>query len=228
MFILRVIVCIGIVGLLLAFGFIAADRSPFGNYDGVTFAQGNSGQNPMREMMRRMMRGLVPPPGMIPERLPDSGAQGAKLVARYCAQCHDLPSPQYKTADQWPTVFDRMLGRMEMMSGGGMMGRGMMGMGRMEAPTSSEARTLLRYLQEFAMREARSDELNAGNETDLRVFRVACSQCHVLPSPSLHSLQEWPAVVARMEGNIQLMNKRGITMEGRDAINRFLKTGAAK
>ena len=143
-------------------------------------------------------------------------------LTMHCAQCHDLPSPRYKTADQWPAVFDRMLGRMEMMRRGRMMHRG-----RVESPSASEAGILLEYLKEFGMRPAHHDELNSGNEIDRKVFRMACSQCHVLPSPSLHSLEDWPAVVARMEGNIQLMNKQGITAQGREAINRFLKANSA-
>lgn len=148
-------------------------------------------------------------------------------MPRYCAQCHDLPSPRYKTAVQWPAVFDRMLGRMEMMSGGGMMGRGGM-MGSINAPTASEARTLLGYLRDHAMREATTVELAVGNPSDREVFQAACSRCHALPSPSLHSPQDWPAVVARMEGNMQLMNKRAIAKGEREAIARYLKEGAPK
>jgi cytochrome c5 len=219
---------IGTIGVLVALGFFAFDRQPQpGNDSGVAFAQGSSSENPMRGMMRRMMQGLVPPPGMVPERLPDPGSAGARLLIRYCGQCHDLPSPQYKTAGQWPSVFDRMLGRMQMM-GGGMMGPGMMGMGRIDAPTDSEARTLLDYLQAHAMIEARPDELAGGDPADRRVFSATCSQCHVPPSPSLHAQQEWPAVVARMEGNMKLMGKPGIAMDEREAIVRFLQSASAK
>lgn len=226
---LRTIVLTGIGGLLVALGFLAFDgRQQPGNYSGVAFAQGNSGQNPMRDMMRRMMQGMVPPPGMTPERLPDSSSAGARLLTRYCEQCHDLPNPQYKSAAQWPSVFERMLSRMHMMGGGmmggGMMGPGMMGMGRIEAPTDSEARTLLDYLQSHAMIEAKPNELAGGNPSDHRVFSATCSQCHVPPSPSLHAPQEWPAVVARMEGNMSLMGKPGIAKDERDAIVRFLQS----
>jgi cytochrome c5 len=224
---LRVIVLIGMIGLLVPFGFPASDRQQHpDNCNGVAFAQGNSGENPMRNMMRRMMQGMVPPPGMVPERLPDSGSAGARLLVRFCEQCHDLPNPQYRTAGQWPSIFARMLGRMQMM-GGGMMGHGMMGMGRIEAPTDSEARTLLDYLQTHAMIEARPNELAGGSPADRRVFSATCSQCHVPPSPSLHVQQEWPVVVARMEGNMKLMGKPGIAKDERDAIVRFLRSGSA-
>ncbi len=228
----RIIAFIGIIGLLVALGFSASDWSPPGIHDRIALAQGDSSQNPMRDMMRRMMQEVVPPPGMAPERLPDSGSTGAKLLVRYCEQCHGLPSPLYKTSGQWPGVFDRMLGRMQTMSGGmmgrGMMGPGMMGMGRIAAPTDSEAHLLLDYLQKHAMIEAGSAELAGDNSAERGVFSATCTQCHVLPSPSLHTQQEWPAVVARMEGNMQLMGKPGIAADRWAAIVRFLQSASAK
>jgi hypothetical protein len=38
-------------------------------------------------------------------------------------------------------------------------------------------------------------------------FRLACNQCHVLPDPRRHTAREWPAVVQRMEQNMQWMNR---------------------
>ena len=38
-------------------------------------------------------------------------------------------------------------------------------------------------------------------------FKLACQQCHVLPDPQRHKASEWPAVVARMEKNMQWMNR---------------------
>ena len=232
---LRVIVFTGFVGLLVALGFMAADRSPSGNFDGVVLAQSNSGQNPMRQMMRDMMRqmmqGLVPPPGMTAERLPDSGSQGAQLVAQYCGQCHDLPSPVFHTAGEWPSVFERMLSRMEMMSGGmkggGMMSGGMMGMGRVEAPSTKEADALLTYLQDHGMRRASPQDLAKGDLEDRRIFLTECARCHALPSPSMHRAEEWLAVVARMQGNMALMKRPVINNEAREAIVRFLQQATA-
>ena len=198
---------------------------------GLVWAQGQASGNPMREMMRGMMRGLVPPPGMTAESLPGAESEGARLTVRFCAQCHDLPSPRYKTAAQWPDVFQRMNGRMRMMGGmmgGGMMGRGgMMGMmGGVEAPSEREAGTLLRYLQEYSMREATPDELATGPAAERAVFRGVCSQCHALPSPSLHPPEEWLAVMARMQINMQNMDRPRVTPEQREAIVRFLQAAS--
>ena len=38
-------------------------------------------------------------------------------------------------------------------------------------------------------------------------FRVACSQCHVLPDPKRHNAAEWRSVVARMQENMEWMNR---------------------
>jgi cytochrome c5 len=223
----RAIVWIGCVGFLVAFGFVASNRWSYEYADSVAFAQGNSSANPMRDMMRQMMQGVVPPSGMTPERLPDPSSAGAQLLVQYCEQCHDLPSPLYRTANQWPGVLDRMLGRMDMM-GRGMMGRGMMGMERIQAPSTSQARTLLEYLTHHAMIEATASELAAGSAQDRGVFSVTCAQCHALPSPSIHTQQEWRAVVARMEGNMQLMGKPGISAANRNAVVRFLQAASVK
>ena len=175
----------------------------------------------MREMMREMMRGAVPPPGMSPETLPEPDSEGAGLLLRYCVQCHDPPSPRYKTAGQWPEVFERMNARMRMMSRG-MMGGGMMGMHRMEAPNLSDARTLLAYLIRNSMTPARPEELAVGPPADRPVFGTACADCHALPSPRLHPPGEWPSVVARMDANRRQMDKPELTPEDRAAVLRFL------
>ena len=181
--------------------------------------------NPMQKMMRRMMQGLVPPPGMTPERLPDQESAGARLVARYCAQCHDLPSPRYKTAEQWPAAYERMLQRMHMMSGGMMGGGMMMGM-QIDAPDDSESHNLLAYLLAQGMREAKPEELAAGPSKERAVFREVCSTCHALPSPSLHAPEAWAAVVARMEGNMRLMNRPAVELQQREAILRVLQSAS--
>lgn len=179
----------------------------------------------MREMMREMMRGAVPPPGMTAERLPEPEAEGARLLLRYCEQCHDLPSPRYKTAAQWPEVFQRMTARMRRMSEG-MMREGMMGMRRMEAPGLAEARTLLAYLVRNAMKEARDEELQAATPADRATFRAECTPCHALPSPALHTPEEWPVVVARMLTNMQAMGKPKPAPEQLDAVLRALRAGS--
>lgn len=145
------------------------------------------------------------PPSVTPQRLPDPDSRGAALLSRYCAQCHHLPNPAMHHARQWPRIVDRMVQRMR--------GRGNMGplmeqmMGDVQAPDEEEVRHLKRYLSRHSQKA-----IDPGRYPDLasapgRMFRLACSQCHVLPDPSSHSAREWPEVVARMERNMAWMNR---------------------
>jgi len=180
-----------------------------------------------REHMREMMRGLVPPPGMTPAALPAPDSDGARLLVRYCTQCHDLPSPRYKTAEQWPLVLERMLARMEAMAPGGMMGRGMMGGAPVQVPPLDALNALLAYVQGNALQQVRPEELTAGERGDRVAYLTACTRCHAAPSPALHPPEAWAGIVARMQGNMALMNRPPLAPEERAAIVRFLQASAA-
>ncbi len=158
---------------------------------------------------------------ILPERLESSGlpqadTRGARLVALYCVQCHNLPNPAMHDARTWPKVVRRMVPRME---GRGNLGPLMADLMRapgageraMAAPTPDEELEIVRYLQRHAQRGfdpaaepeiARALERGAG-----RMFADACSQCHVLPDPSQHTAEEWPKVVERMRDNLEWMNR---------------------
>ena len=184
---------------------------------------GMTDQDKRKEMMQEMMSGRLPP-GLPPEDLPDPDSPGAKLLNRYCTQCHNLPSPLMKTAEEWPSVEARMINRMEMMSGTkgmmkGMMGRGMMDM---QAPSAEEEKELLAYLQRNALRPASVETLGPPDTPGLALFQKACSQCHALPDPGLHTADEWPGVVERMQKNMEIMGKPVITDEERDKIAGYL------
>lgn len=99
----------------------------------------------MKEMMKGMMGALLPP-GINPENLPDPQSTGAQLLAQYCTQCHELPGPGMHTAEEWPSVVDRMNQRMWMMSGQGMMRM----MHDIKTPTDNELQALVAYLQRHA------------------------------------------------------------------------------
>jgi len=95
---------VGVGGLLA----IRSDPMPMGG-------MGMMGQGGMKGMMKRMMGDQLPP-GIDAADLPDPQSRGARLMARYCTQCHDLPPPALHTSGEWPKVFARMDRRMEMMS----------------------------------------------------------------------------------------------------------------
>lgn len=170
----------------------------------------------MKEMMKNMM-GAQLPPGLDPEHLPDPRSSGAQLLARYCTQCHELPGPGLHTADEWPSVADRMNQRMRMMSGM---------MHDIDAPNNDEFRTLVAYLQQHAqipIDRARYMDLSAPAG---KLFEATCSQCHVLPDPKQHTANEWLGVVGRMTQNMKAMGKPLPDQATLETVIEFLQTHA--
>ncbi|MDT3679317.1 MAG: hypothetical protein ROZ64_10840 [Burkholderiaceae bacterium] len=156
------------------------------------------------------------PDRLRPSQLPQPDSRGARLVALYCVQCHNLPDPAMHDASRWPEVVRRMVPRME---GRGNLGPLMADLMRapgggeraMAAPGADEEREIVAYLQRHAQRSldlraepelAQALEHGAG-----RIFARACSQCHALPDPSQHTAEEWPKIVERMRDNLDWMNR---------------------
>ena len=83
------------------------------------------------------------PPAVGPAELPEPNSAGAKLVTRYCSQCHGLPSPKQHSASGWPLTVARMNMRMQWMS------RNNSSM-NIQAPTEDELSKLIAYLQKHA------------------------------------------------------------------------------
>jgi hypothetical protein len=155
--------------------------------------------SPYGPMLERIL-----PPTFEPRQLPEPGSPGARLVLEYCVQCHNLPNPAMHEPDKWPAVFERMVLRMK--------GKGNMGalmhdmMAGVSAPGVQEADALLAYLQKHAQRPL-DPRRTPVNRPEAQSFRLACQQCHVLPDPRRHTAAEWPAVVARMQKNMEWMNR---------------------
>jgi hypothetical protein len=126
---------IGLALLLIGIGGLLVVRSGPMSMGGM----GMMGQGTMKEMMKRMMEDQLPP-GIDETDLPEPKSRGARLLARYCVRCHDLPSPVLHTSAEWPKVLARMERRMEMMAR----------MGSILNPTEQEHATILNYLQRHA------------------------------------------------------------------------------
>jgi hypothetical protein len=163
-------------------------------------ARGRWQSSPHGPMLERIL-----PPTFEARRLPEPGSPGARLAQRYCVQCHNLPNPAMHHAAKWPGIVERMVLRMQ--------GRGNLGelmaemMAGVRAPSAEESRTLVAYLRKHAqapLDAARYPELYRPSG---EAFRLACNQCHVLPDPRRYTAREWPLVVARMEQNMQWMNR---------------------
>lgn len=165
---------------------------------GAVFAAESDGMAPMREMMQSMMADVLPPPGLAPEQLPVPRSHGARLLTRYCTQCHALPGPGMHTAEEWPHVVERMQQRMDM--------HGRM-MGGLDVPTPAALMTIRDYLQTHAQKPLLQSQFSILAEPGGQAFRQICAQCHALPDPRQHSAAEWPAVVIRMQRNMAVMRK---------------------
>jgi hypothetical protein len=157
-------------------------------------------ETPHGPMLERIL-----PPTFEPGQLPQPKSPGARLLIQYCVQCHNLPNPAMHQAEKWPGIFERMVVRMR---GNGNMGELMQDMmAGVEAPSVDEAETLLAYLRKQGQRPLDPSKYPAVNLPEGQSFKLACQQCHVLPDPKRHTASEWPAVVARMERNMEWINR---------------------
>ena len=155
---------------------------------------------PYGPMLERIL-----PPGFEATMLPQPKSRGAQLELRYCVQCHNLPNPAMHHAEKWAPVFDRMVVRMRGLGNmGKLMGEMMAGV---SAPAAGEARVLVAYLKKYAQTPLDPKKIPEIDTPAAEAFRIACQQCHVLPDPQRHTATEWPAVVARMERNMEWMNR---------------------
>jgi hypothetical protein len=157
-------------------------------------------ESPHGPMLERIL-----PPTFQPAELPEPRSPGAALALRYCVQCHNVPNPAMHHAAKWPAIVERMVLRME--------GRGNMGelmadmMAGVKAPTPEETGTLVAYLKKHAQAPLDPARYPEVFQRSGEAFRLACNQCHVLPDPRRHTAAEWRSVVARMQQNMQWMNR---------------------
>lgn len=168
--------------------------------DEIADARKRWSESPHGPLLERIL-----PPTFEAAQLPEPDSPGARLVIGYCVQCHNLPNPAMHDAARWPGVVARMVPRME---GKGNLGKVMADMmAGVRSPSDEEARVVVAYLRKHAQRSidpARYPDVNARSG---EAFRLACGQCHVLPDPQRHNAAEWRSVVARMQENMEWMNR---------------------
>lgn len=157
-------------------------------------------ESPHGPMLERIL-----PPTFAPRQLPERDSRGAQVLLGYCVQCHNLPNPAMHHAAKWPGIVERMVLRMQ--------GKGNMGflmsemMAGVKAPGAEDVTALLTYLRKHAQTPLDPRQYPEVNAPSGEAFRLACKQCHVLPDPQRHTAAEWPKVVARMQENMEWMNR---------------------
>ena len=134
----------------------------------------------------------LPPPGVTPGDLPSAESDGAAALLRFCAPCHDLPSPRSHSATDWPAIVRRMWLRAERVDPQFLV----------PIPTVAERFMLLRYMLDNAL-QVSAAELPSGPGRDL--FIETCTRCHELPDIRQHSAGDWAAVVMRMREHMDVM-----------------------
>src|SRR5688572_31910908 len=168
--------------------------------DEIDAAKRRWAESPHGPLLERIL-----PPTFEARALPEPGSRGAQLTVRYCVQCHNLPNPAMHHAPKWPGIVERMVLRMQ--------GRGNLGelmadmMAGVKAPSANESKALVAYLQKHAQTPLDPRRYPEVLQASGEAFRVACNQCHVLPDPRRHTAREWRAVVARMQQNMEWMNR---------------------
>lgn len=177
-----------------------------GTEKGVARAKYLWSQSPHGKLLERIL-----PPSIEPHQLPEPRSEGARLAARYCVQCHYLPSPQMHTPDKWTTIVVRMVWRMQGQGNMGVLMKEMMD--NVEAPSEQETGVLIAYLKKHGQREMDPAHPALKSEAG-RMFSIACTQCHALPDPRRHTRREWPGVVERMKEHMAWTN----TVVGADAL----------
>jgi len=162
-------------------------------------------EKPWQDSPHGPMLERIIPPGFTPAMLPEPDSRGAQLTQRYCVQCHNLANPAMHDAARWPAVVHRMVPRME---GKGNMGKLMSEMmAGVESPAPEETKAIVAYHVKHGQKPLDPARIPEVNAPSAEAFRLACGQCHVLPDPRRHTAKEWPAVVARMQKNMDWMNR---------------------
>ncbi len=168
--------------------------------DEIADAKKRWAESPHGPLLERIL-----PPTFEAAGLPQPRSRGARLTVRYCVQCHNLPNPAMHHAEKWPSIVERMVLRME---GKGNYGQLMFEMmAGVKAPSAEEAGVLVAYLQRNGQKPLDPKKVPEAFTAAGEPFRLACNQCHVLPDPKRYTAAEWRVVVARMQENMQWMNR---------------------
>ncbi len=173
------------------------------------------GLNRQDELLLAAANIALPPPGVTSADLPEPNGKGAQLMAQFCAQCHNLPTPQMHSATDWPSIARRMWLRTEWLSPS-------LGV---KVPSMAERFAMLDYLTANALKVSAANlPPGAGRES----FELVCSRCHALPDPRVHSPADWPAVFSRMQQNMERMKVAPLTRSQTADILLYLQSVASR
>lgn len=157
--------------------------------------QGRTAETPHRELPRYQF-------DFKPSDLPRANSPEARLMAKYCVQCHSLPSPTIHMGNEWDRALQRMFWRMDTLGNQKKSSWWPWSSGNaLKVPTLEERELMTQYIKKNSLRRARAipEPASPGAE----VYKYTCSQCHVLPDTTLHSANEWPRTIEKMQKHLE-------------------------
>jgi len=131
---------------------------------------------------------VVIPGSLTADQLPDPQSKGAALLASYCGQCHNLPSPRMHSTGDWPMRFEKMMDHAMLMAGTSP---------DVRIPVDKEKKELVSYLEKNGFRGLPANSLLRGEPQAFTVMWF-CSVCHAMPDPDQFPAKEWGKIVDRM------------------------------
>lgn len=203
--------CATVVGFLVAFLLIADGMAEPVKSKGKGAEQGG------QEFLHfGNMGGMLPT--LEPSDLKAADSEGAQLVLKFCSQCHNAPGPGMHTVEEWNQVFWKMIWRMQIMKPQ---------FASFMVPTYAQSHVMYSYLSGNALQAISSGDIVTTTDGAMEFVRI-CSQCHRLPSPTIHEAKDWRDVVHRMQRHMKSMGRVYPSSEVVDRIVAFLKLRGVK
>ena len=150
------------------------------------------------------------PPELAPSLFPEPESAGARLVTRYCGQCHFAPAPGHHTAAEWPKVLERMDLLIEVTARFGRQ------LKPLDTPGTNERTLIAEYLAAHALRPLPDPAIAPAD------YRTLCGDCHAAPDPAAYRDADWPVLLARMTAHRQTMARPPARRSAQAQVERYL------
>ena len=164
----------------------------------------------------------IMPPDMAASQLPESDSPGARVLQRYCTQCHYLTGPGRHTREEWPDV----LRRMDALMGISHFYRGLLG--RVAMPDDMEKAALRAYLDRHALKDLPPPASGTPPVGPERAWRAICGDCHAAPDPRAYPEATWPALLARMDARRAAMARQPLSGAQKAAVEDYVAAAWGK
>lgn len=158
-------------------------------------------------------RRIVIPFGLTADQLPDPQSKGAALLASYCSQCHNLPSPKMHSTGDWSMRFEKMMDHALLLAGAS---------SNVKIPADKEKKEIVSYLEKNGFRGLPANSPLRGEP---QVFNIIwhCSVCHDVPDPDQFPAKEWGKIVDRMNGYRKKQGREEMSNSDRKVVINFLE-----